>query len=44
MNTTGFFVNACLKNVGFLSEYGGYSSNGKYMGPYRRVSFAIFLK
>ena len=43
MNTSEFLVDFCLKIPEFLFEYGGYSSNGKYMGPYRHVSFAIFL-
>ena len=44
MNTSQVSVNLCLKYDIFLSEYGGYSYNSKYMGPYRRVSVALFLK
>ena len=29
------------KMTDFLSEYGGYSSNYKYMGPYRYVGVAL---
>ena len=43
MNTDQVYVNVCLKNDRFLSEYGGYSSNSNCMGPYGRVSVALFL-
>ena len=44
MTTYQVSVNVCFKYDRFLSEYGGYSSNSKYMGPYRRVSVALFVK
>ena len=44
MNTSQVSNIVCLKNDIFLSQYGGNSSNSKYMGPYRRVRVALFLK
>ena len=43
MTTSQVSVHVCLKITDLLSEYRGYSSNSKYMGPYRGVNVAIFL-